>query len=126
MLELKQFYNLVYSLNCSLIYVHVLDTTLNCNQSVKVDIPLKKEISTKLHLIVGLQFYVHSELEQLWFESSSCCAASMDIPDPLLPLFPIFHRFWQVLWATSHILTELLYVGSSWSLYFCSAMCGRP
>ena len=27
--------------------------------------------------------------------------------DPLSPLLPIVHRFWQVLWATSHILPEL-------------------
>ena len=26
--------------------------------------------------------------------SSSCRAASMDIPDPLSPLFPIVHRLW--------------------------------
>ena len=35
-----------------------------------------------------------------YFDSSSCRAASMDIPDPLLPLFPIIHRLWQVFWAT--------------------------
>ena len=28
--------------------------------------------------------------------SSSCRAASTDIPDPLLPLLPIVHRLWQV------------------------------
>ena len=55
-----------------------------------------------------------------------CYAASTDIPDPLSPLVPIFHRFWQVLRATSRILTELLYVSSSWSLCFCSAMCRGP
>ena len=54
--------------------------------------------------------------------SSSCCATSTDIPDPLSPLLPIIHRFWQVLRATSRILTELLYVGSSWSSCFCSAI----
>ena len=50
----------------------------------------------------------------------------MDIPDPLSPLLPIVHRFWLVLMATSRILTELLYVGSSWSPCFWSAMLGRP
>ena len=50
---------------------------------------------------------------------SSCRAASTDIPDPLSPLLPIIHRFWLVLKATSRILTELLYVGSSWSSCFC-------
>ena len=54
--------------------------------------------------------------------SSSCRAASMDIPDPLSPLLPITHRLWQVLRTTSRILTELLYVGSSWSSCICSAI----
>ena len=44
--------------------------------------------------------------------SSSCCAASTDIPDPLSPLLPIIHRLWQVFRATTHIL---LYVWSNWS-----------
>ena len=56
--------------------------------------------------------------------SSSCPATSTDITDPLSPLLPIVHCFWQVLRATSRILTELLYVGSSWSTCFCSAMWG--
>ena len=42
--------------------------------------------------------------------SSSYRAASTDIPDPLSPLLPIIHRFWQVFRATSRILTQLLYV----------------
>ena len=50
-------------------------------------------------------------------------SSSTDIPDPLSPLLPIVHRFRQVLWATPRILTELLYVGSTWSSRFCSAMC---
>ena len=37
--------------------------------------------------------------------SSSCRAASTDIPDPLSPLFPIVHRLWQVFRSTSRILT---------------------
>ena len=37
--------------------------------------------------------------------SSSCRAASTDIPDPLSPLLPIVHRLWQVFGATSRILT---------------------
>ena len=37
--------------------------------------------------------------------SSSCRAASTDIPDPLLPLLPIVHRLWQIFRATSRILT---------------------
>ena len=42
----------------------------------------------------------HSDERKL-LESSSCCAASTDIPDPLSPLIPIIHLFWQVLRVTS-------------------------
>ena len=58
--------------------------------------------------------------------SSSCRAGSIDIPDPLSPLLAIVHRLWQVFRATSRILTELLYVCSSYSPCFCSAICGGP
>ena len=58
--------------------------------------------------------------------SSTFCAASMDIPDPLSSLLLIVHRFWQVFRATSCILTELLYVCLSWSSCFCSAIWGGP
>ena len=40
-----------------------------------------------------------------FLESSSCRAASTDIPDPLSPLLPMIHRLWQVFRATSRILT---------------------
>ena len=39
-------------------------------------------------------------------------------------LLPIVHRFWQVIRATSRILTDLVYVGLSWSSCFCSAIWG--
>ena len=55
---------------------------------------------------------------------SSCRAINKGIPDPLSPLLPIVHRLWQVFRAISRILTELLYVYSSWSYCFCSAICG--
>ena len=58
--------------------------------------------------------------------SSSCCAAGMDIPDPLSPLLHIIHYLWQVFRATSRILTYLLDVCSSWSSCFCSAICAGP
>ena len=54
--------------------------------------------------------------------SSSCHAASTDFSYTLSPLLPIVHRFWSVLRATPLILTELLYVGSSWSSCFCPAI----
>ena len=56
--------------------------------------------------------------------SSSCRTVSSDIPGPLSPLLPIIHRLRHVFWATSRILTQLLYVCSSWSSCFCSAICG--
>ena len=62
----------------------------------------------------------------MYYSSSSCRGISTDIPDPYSPLLPIVHRFWQVFRATSLILTELLYVCSSWSSCFCSAMCRGP
>ena len=58
--------------------------------------------------------------------SSSCRAASTDIPDPLTPLLSIVYCLWLVFRATSRILTELLYVCSSWPSCFCSAICGGP
>ena len=57
---------------------------------------------------------------------SSCRATSTDILDPLSPLLSIVHRFWLVLRAISRIISELLYVGSSWSPCFWSTMCGSP
>ena len=54
--------------------------------------------------------------------SSSCRAISTDIPDPFSLPLPIVHLFQQVLRTTPRILSELLYVGSSWSPCFCSAM----
>ena len=57
--------------------------------------------------------------------SSSCQAISMDIPDPLPPL-RIIHCFRQVLRATYHIGTELLYVCSSWSSCLGTSMWRGP
>ena len=54
--------------------------------------------------------------------SSSYRATSTDIPDPLSPLLPVVHHFYQVLSGTSRMLTELLYVGSSWSHSFCEGV----
>ena len=47
-------------------------------------------------------------------------------PWPFLTTSPIIHRFRQILRDTPRILTELLYVGSSWSPYFRSAMRRGP
>ena len=62
----------------------------------------------------------------MWNISSSCRAISTDIPDPLSSHLPIIHRFRQVLRATSHIYSELLHVGSRWSLCLCLAMWRGP
>ena len=61
-----------------------------------------------------------------WISSSSCHDISTDIPDPLLPSFPILHWFRQVFRCTSLIGEELLYVGSSWSSCLCSSMWRGP
>ena len=58
--------------------------------------------------------------------SSSCRTISMDIPGPFLPPFSIVHCFWQIFRVTSHISTELLYVGSSRSSCLCSSMWRGP
>ena len=72
------------------------------------------------------RFFLQFSLTTLVSSSSSCRAISIDIPDPLSPPLPIVHQFRQVLRATPCILTELLYVGSSWSTCFCSAMWRGP
>ena len=77
--------------------------------------------SQQCYSVKGLGSF--SDFQLLW---SLWSATSTDIPDPHSPLLPIVHRIWQVLRATSRILTELLYLGSSWSPCFCSAMWGGP
>ena len=48
-------------------------------------------------------------------------------PDLIIIIMPCRHfSLWQVYWATSRIITELLYVCSSWPSCFCSAICGDP
>ena len=58
--------------------------------------------------------------------SSSSSSSCHHILGPLWPKLPIVHRHGQVFRATSHILTELLYVCSSRSSCFCSAISGSP
>ena len=58
--------------------------------------------------------------------SSSCRAISTDFPDPLSPPLPIVHCFRQVFRTTSHIYTEWLHIGSSWSFCICSAVWKGP
>ena len=70
---------------------------------------------TLIHIYVYIYIYIYIYIIIIIMH-----AASSDIPDPLSPLLPIVHRFWQVPWDTTRILTEMLYVGSSWSSCFCS------
>ena len=51
--------------------------------------------------------------------SSSCRAASTDLPPPLSPPIYIVHRSWEFFKAISCIGT---YIGSSWSSCLCSSM----
>ena len=78
----------------------------------------KKSVQNEMKDYLALKIF-------FWY-SSSCRTASTDISDPLSPLLLIVHLFWQVPGATSCILTELLYVGSSWSSCFCSAIWRGP
>ena len=64
----------------------------------------KVQTYTKIRLVQSIYIYIYIYI------SSSCHAASTDIPDPLSPLLAIVHRLWQVFRATSHILKELLYI----------------
>ena len=76
-------------------------------------------------LILNYSDFTSNCYQNIWISSSSSCrAASTDIPDPLSPLLPIVHCFWLVFRATSCILTELLYVCSTWPSCFCSAIWG--
>ena len=58
--------------------------------------------------------------------TSSCCAISTDLSDPLPPSLSIVHRSWDVFKAKSCIGTELLYVGPSWTSCLCSSMWRGP
>ena len=58
--------------------------------------------------------------------SSSSHAISTDVPDPPPPPFLIVHCLRQVFMVTSHIGTELLYIGSIWSSCLCSTMWRDP
>ena len=55
-------------------------------------------MSVPMSVCVCVHTYISSS-------SSSCGAASTDILEPLSPLLPIIHRFWQVFRTTSRILT---------------------
>ena len=90
---------------------------------------LQEDCSWLVGLVHGISTFVSYLMPNPFLyksSSSSCRATSTDIPDPLSPLLPIIHRFWQVFRVASRILTQLLYVCSSWSSCFCLVICGGP
>ena len=83
-------------------------------------------IYTHTHTYIYIYIYIYTNIYVYIYISSSYRATSTNIPDPLSPLLLIVHRFRQVLRAISHILIELLYVGSSLLSCFSSAISGGP
>ena len=59
--------------------------------------------------------YINYHQISSYIISSSCCAASTDLPDPHLLPVSIIHCFRKVFQATSCISTEFLYIGSSFA-----------
>ena len=108
-------------------YVRIRDVTLKTCQK-RWMIGRSGERGSRISVLAAR----HDDDDNTWMldfknvSSSSCRAISTDIPDPLSPLLPIVHRFWQVRRATNRILTELLYVGSSWPPCFCTAIRRGP
>ena len=106
--------------------------TLRCSsygkESLRVTFDCGRQLYFYLKPYNGVRTTNYYQIEtNFWNSSSSSCRTiSTDIPDPLSPLLLIVHHLWQVLRATSRILTEQVYVGSSGSPYFCSAMWGGP
>ena len=76
-----------------------------------------------LYIYIYIYIYIHTHTH---IPSSSCRAASMDLPDPFSPPVSIVHCSGEVFKATSCIGTELLYVGSSWLSCLCLSMWRSP
>ena len=68
-----------------------------------------------IYLYICIHIYICTYICMYKYMSSSCRAASMDLPDSLLPPISFVHPSP----ATSCIGTELLYIGSSWSSNLC-------
>ena len=97
---------IIITITCSYLYTLVKYTSDYCDYFITSLVGWFYVISTFVGYSMPNSVYtnIHSS------SSSSCRAASTNIPDPLSPLLPIVHRFSQVLRATSRILTELLSV----------------
>ena len=70
-----------------------------------------------IHIYIYIRIYIH-----IYMSSSSYRDASIDLPDPLSPPFPIVNHSREVFQATSCIGKELLYIRSSWSSFVWSSM----
>ena len=85
----------------NIIIRNIIQSKLQYN---KKNIIIRNNIQSKLYIIIIIRNIIrddmHSKL-QLKSSSSSCRAASTDIPDPLSPLLPNIHRLWQIFRATS-------------------------
>ena len=82
---------------CVCIYIYIYTATcLPSRKLYKLDEPDTQDTAGEARTNLYIRVYNIS---------SSYRAASTDIPDPLSPLLPIIHRLWQVLMATSCILT---------------------
>ena len=87
-----------------------------CEKFVRGDLlPLWKDVvgenySKGYNYFVGIKLFLNSGIfiflvREFSSSSSSCRAASADIPDPLSPFLPIIHRLRQVFRVTSCVLT---------------------
>ena len=76
----------------------------------------RNRLMEPISLQVIIEFRVLLLLDQFTSSLLSCRAISTDIPNPFSPPFR----------TTSHIGTELLYVGSSWSSCLCLSMGRGP
>ena len=79
--------------------------------------------AVKFHLLSCLIHRIYIIINWL---SSSFCATSTDLSDPLSPPVSNVHRAREVFQATSCIGTKLLYIGSSRSCNRCSSMWKGP
>ena len=99
--------------------------TPRCSSYWKGSLRIALDYSHQLYLFLKLLsnitiFFLYESL------SSSCHAASTDLPDPRSPPISIVHRTREVFKAKYCIVTELLYIGSSWSSCLCSSIWRGP
>ena len=86
----------------------VIEQTVHGEQGIFLSMTLVMIIATNTLMCVHTHTHTHTHTHIS--SSSSCCAGSTDIPDPLLPLFPIVHRLWQGYIPNLHIAAEWMFV----------------